>query len=135
MLLLAMTMFAVTVPPWGPSPVGPDGYRKDWVLKPNALDIEYCVRKFVQRPEPTYLVLSCRSAPGDHVSDCTVIENSRALDDRYEKAALCAAKLFRIRVTDASGVPVSGVEVKAPFQVRPPRAPVEPRPPEPKPDR
>ena len=133
MLLLATMMFAVTVPPWGPGPVGPDGYRKDWVLKPNAMDIEYCVRKFVQRPEPAYLILSCRSAPGDHLSDCKVIENSRAPDDRYEKAALCAAKVFRIRVTDASGAAVSGVEVKAPFQIRPwtPAAP----PPAAKPDR
>jgi hypothetical protein len=77
------------------------------------MDLLRCARQAPNPPPEAVVTLRCVTAPQDQITDCAVVSNTRAPDARYERAALCATKYFRIRAGPADA-PVMGVPVTVP---------------------
>ena len=88
--------------------------RPDWIRKPDAESLMSCARPLPRLAPDVVVTMRCATAPHDQIRDCAVVSNTRAPDVRYDRAALCATKFFRIRARGADG-PAMGVPVIVPF--------------------
>ncbi len=103
------------VMPLDPGKVGEDGLRRRWLRLPDPGQVAGCFRRAVPNLEDAKVRLRCLSSTDDRLTDCTVVENSRAPDTRYEAAAVCAIQSARFRVEDKDGKPVAGEGIVVPL--------------------
>lgn len=89
-------------------------HQTQWTARPSARDLAGCIPGDLPRGKASVTLL-CRSAEREQLSDCKVAEVVGTMDPRVERAALCAVKHFRARVTDADGKPVLGAPVLVPL--------------------
>jgi hypothetical protein len=98
----------------GSPPAAPVSPKADWVAKPSIADMGRCMSRLGGARPEAVVTMRCVTAPHDQIKDCVVISNTRAPDSRFEGAALCTTKYFRIRA-GAADSPVMDVPVTVPF--------------------
>ena len=113
----ARTTSGKTAPP--PPAAGPPT-AVSWLHQPTSAEMASCMTSLLSGGGAATINLQCKTADGGRVGPCRVTQNTQAADPRYEAAALCAAKSFRIQTTDEAGRPVLGVAVDIPFRLEPP---------------
>src|SRR5262249_24971935 len=112
MITIALLLLQATAG-GAPTPAAQATPRADWVARPDWRDLLRCARAAPKPPPEAVVTLRCVTAAHDQITDCAVVSNTRAPDARYERAALCATKYFRIRAGPADA-PVLGVPVTVP---------------------
>ena len=118
MLSFAVAILAQAIQPGPNAPVDADGNRFDWVALPSAREALACQSRLPSGFEGR-IVLQCRSAPKDRVTNCVVVANTAAHDPKIEKMAVCTAeRSFRIRVVSPRGETVTGTSLSVPVQLR-----------------
>lgn len=113
MFTLLLLLQAAVAPSSGP--VTADPPRADWVSKPDASYLMRCASSIRAKPAEAHVTMLCATAPQDHIKECVVVSNTGAPDVRFERAALCATKYFRMRASGPDGHPVMDVPVNVPF--------------------
>ena len=86
--------------------------RIEWLARPNARDMAECLSG---SPKAVVVTLQCRTASNDKLKDCTA--STMPADPKAEKSAICAAKKFRVRATDAAGAVLIGAPVTTGFRL------------------
>ncbi len=104
-----MLLFAAALLMQEPAEAPP---KIEWLARPGPRDFAECVPGALP-PGQTPVTLQCQAALKNKLEDCRVV--GPPLDPRVEKTAMCAAKRFRARVTDAQGQSLVGVEVTSTF--------------------
>jgi hypothetical protein len=92
----------------------------NWLHQPTSAEMASCMTQLLSGGGVADINLQCMTAPEGRVASCKVTQNTQGADPRYETAAICATRYFRIQTTDASGRPVLGVPVNIPFRLQPP---------------
>lgn len=113
-MFAAVWLLAVAAGSVDPTTVGPP--KVDWTGKPAGPAFYRCLRPLEKGAQQALVTMRCVTAPNDHIDQCVVTSNSQASDIRYETAALCASKSFRMRATGPDGRPVMGVPVNVPYR-------------------
>jgi hypothetical protein len=106
-----------------PPPAAAAATSVNWLHQPSSAEMASCMTPLLSGGGVATINLQCKTGGEGRVSACKVTENTQAADPRYEAAALCAAKFFRIQTTDAAGQTVFGVAVDIPFRLEPPAQP------------
>lgn len=104
------------------TPITPadDGITREWVRLPKLDALQRCARRHLPDGPSAKVVMRCTSAEKDRLVDCEVVDSNRPGYADVDAAALCSAKEFRIRTTDANGQVVTGVTVEVPLKIRMP---------------
>src|SRR5689334_24669136 len=95
-------------------PTDSAGNRADWLERPSARSLVECVHK---RMPAFRIVLACRTAPNDRLTDCAPAPDQPPASEELTTFAVCLAKFYRIRATGADGKPVTGTIVLVPLTV------------------
>lgn len=97
----------------------------NWLHQPTSREMASCMTPLLSGGGVATINLQCRTMGEGRVARCKVTENTQSADPRYEQAAICAAKFFRIETTDETGHAVLGVPVNIPFRLEPPHPKAE----------
>lgn len=101
--------------PLDPGKLGEDGLRRRWLRAPDPAHLSACFRRAIPDSEDAKVKLRCLSSTDDRLTDCIVVENTKAPDTRYEAAAICAMETARFRVEDRDGKSVGGHGIVVPL--------------------
>jgi hypothetical protein len=115
-LLIALLLQAAS----GQGALAPVEPKVDWLAKPSGDRVYQCLAPLHSGAHEGVVLLSCLTAPNDHIDRCVVTSSPHPQDKRYATAALCAAQNFRIRATDNDGRAVMDFPVVVPFRLSAP---------------
>jgi hypothetical protein len=126
-LATAVALLAAAQTTGGAPAAGPPT-TVNWLHQPTSREMASCMTPLLSGGGVATINLQCRTMGDGRVARCKVTENTQSADPRYEQAAICAAKFFRIETTDGAGHAVLGVAVNIPFRLEPPTpAPAQPK--------